>query len=183
MNIVEVIQSGDYLVLDTETTGLDAGSEICQIAIIDSTGKPLLDTLVKPVQPIPAEATAIHGITNETVKNAPPFPYQLIRKLLNGKSVIVYNAEYDIGILQSSTDVLGFTDFRWVHTANFYCAMKHFAQIYGDWNDYHQSYRWQKLSTACAYYKIPVTKAHGALEDCLATLEVCKAMVSEKVIK
>lgn len=180
MNIIDVIKSGDYLVLDTETTGLDSTSEICQIAIIDSNGKVLLDTLVKPVRPIPPSATAIHGITNEMVANANPFPMVEIGVYLINRNVIVYNSNYDVGLLYQSERALGYKTTEWYKVANFYCAMEAFAEIYGDWNDYHQSYRWQKLSTACAYYKIPVTKAHGALEDCLSTLAVCKAMVASK---
>lgn len=181
MNIFDVIKSGDYLILDTETTGLDYTSEICQIAIIDSSGKVLLDTLVKPVRPIPAEATAIHGITNEMVHFAHKFPQKELSNLLHNRHVIVYNAEYDVQMLyRSERALLNPIVEDWREVAHWYCAMETFAEIYGDWNDYHQSYRWQKLSTACAYYNIPVTKAHGALEDCLSTLAVCKAMVASR---
>ena len=43
--------------LDTETTGLDEQSEIVEISLIDSDGSVLLDTLVKPLERIPAGAT------------------------------------------------------------------------------------------------------------------------------
>ena len=62
------------LILDAETTGLGEDAEIVEITIIDTTGKPLINTLVKPSTPIPAEATAIHGITNEMVRHAPTWP-------------------------------------------------------------------------------------------------------------
>ena len=184
MNIIEVIKSGDYLVLDTETTGLGDKDEICQITIIDSKGKILMDTLVKPVKPIPAEATAIHGITNEMVELIHQFPHKELNDILYKRNIIVYNADYDVRMLYQSAETIGLgihTD--WKVLASFYCAMKHFSQIYGDWNDYYKSYRWQKLSTACAYYKIPITKKHGALEDCLLTLEVCRAMVGNRKIE
>lgn len=179
MNILDVIKSGDYLVLDTETTGLDSTSEICQIAIIDSAGKVLLDTLVKPNLEIPEEATAIHGISNEMVQRMAKFDAIEVLELIRGKDVIVYNADYDVRMLYQSSAMVALPDIRWTYHAKFHCAMLAFSEIYGDWNDYHQSYRWQKLSTACAYYKIPVTKAHSALEDCLSTLAVCKAMVTK----
>lgn len=175
--IFDIIRSGDYLILDTETTGLHSGSEICQIAIINSSGAVLLDTLVKPVHPIPAEATAIHGITNEMVADAPMWQYLTVRNLIQNKNVIIYNADYDVTMLYRSTQAVTMTPFEWNYFAKFYCAMETFARIYGDWNARYKSFKWQKLATACAYYGIPITKAHGALEDCLSTLAVCKAMI------
>lgn len=184
MNIVEVIKSGDFLILDTETTGLFEGSEICQIAIIDSAGKALMDTLVKPVYRIPAEATAIHGITNEMVEYSFHFTHEQVLTIISDKNIIAYNSDYDVTMLYRSQDALQTdTSIDWHDAAHWYCAMKHFSQIYGDWNNYYKSYRWQGLSTACTYYNIPITKTHGALEDCLLTLEVCRAMVGNRKIE
>ncbi len=61
----------DYLFIDTETTGLGDDAEIVEICIIDSHGFIMLNTLIKPTKPIPDEAIAIHGITNEMVAFAP----------------------------------------------------------------------------------------------------------------
>ncbi len=44
------------MILDTETTGL-YDAEIVELSIIDTAGNVLLDTLVRPTRPIPAEAT------------------------------------------------------------------------------------------------------------------------------
>lgn len=190
MDIIEVIKSGDYLILDTETTGLGSDAEICQIAIINSDGNTLLDTLVKPVKPIPSDATAIHGITNEMVKDAEPFPINKIIRTIAGKNVIIYNRAYDVTMLYRSETALNNTlisqssiNTFWRNTAEFYCAMEAFAEIYGDWNDYRQSYRWQKLDTAARYYKVKSIEAHSALGDCLTTLAVCKAMAASEAIK
>lgn len=182
MDIIQVIKSGDYLILDTETTGLGYEAEICQIAIINSKGDALLDTLVKPVKPIPEDATRIHGITNEMVASAQPFNSRLIIDFIAMRNVIIYNKDYDVQLLYQSA--LGESDIRtdWWVISNFYCAMKHFATIYGDWNDYRKSYRWKSLSVACGYYGIPVSEnVHSALADCLMTLEVCKKMAGINV--
>lgn len=51
------------------------------------------------------------------------------------------------------------------------------AEFHGDWNDYHQSYRWQKLTDAVRQMRVTVdAKAHDALGDCLMTLAVIKKM-------
>lgn len=69
----------DAIVLDTETTGLDVTqARIVQIGAgrirsgrLD--GEDLFDTLVNPEQPIPEANTAIHGITDAMVAEAPRF--------------------------------------------------------------------------------------------------------------
>lgn len=182
MNIIDVIKSGDFLVLDCETTGLGSDAEICQLAIINSKGETLLDTLVKPVKPIPEDATRIHGITNEMVANAKEFPFLFVSQLLKGQNVIIYNADYDVKMLYQATDILDteseeWRESDWRNNSFFYCAMKAFAPIYGDYNTYRKSYRWKSLSVACKFYSIPVLEnVHSALADCKMTLSVCQEM-------
>jgi DNA polymerase-3 subunit epsilon len=178
---IALIRSGDFVILDTETTGLGSDAEICQIAIIDSSGNVLLDQLVKPQKPIPASATAIHHISNEMVKDAPSWlnVNEKVWQLLHGKQVIVYNAEYDFRLIAQSEkacEPLALSDW---HTIQRHCAMLHFSEVYGEWNSYHGNYKWQKLETAARYYEQPVNAAHNALGDCLMTLAVCKAMAAE----
>jgi DNA polymerase-3 subunit epsilon len=177
---IALVRSGDFVVMDTETTGLGDDAEICQIAIIDSTGNVVLDTLVKPQKPIPTSATAIHHISNEMVKDAPIWlnVNEKVWQALHGKTVIVYNADYDFRLIAQSEkacEPLATSDW---HTIKRECAMLKFAEIYGDWNDYHGNYRWQKLDKAARYYDLPVNAAHTALGDCLMTLAICKAMAA-----
>jgi DNA polymerase-3 subunit epsilon len=93
------LTQGDWVILDTETTGLH-DAEVIEIAII-SPGEALLNTLVRPTIPIPADVTAIHGITDEMVAEAPSFPevYPGIAEVLEGKRVLIYNSSFDIKIL------------------------------------------------------------------------------------
>ena len=179
--IYDIIRSKNFLVLDTETTGLDATSEIVSIAVIASDGRPLLNTLVHPTRAIPKEATAIHGITNAMVKSVLPFPVEILTQILTGQNVIVYNVGYDVTMLYRSVEAANMPKVEWSQIANWYCAMETFAEIYGDWNDYRQNYRWQTLHKACVHYGIPLTNGHNALDDCLATLEVCRAMARQEV--
>jgi DNA polymerase III subunit epsilon len=177
---IALVRSGDFVILDTETTGLGNDAEICQIAIIDSASNVLLDTLVKPQKPIPTSATAIHHISNEMVKDAPIWlnVNEKVWQALHGKTVIVYNADYDFRLIvqsEKACEPLATSDW---HTIKRECAMLKFAEIYGDWNDYHGNYRWQKLDKAARYYDLPVNAAHTALGDCLMTLAICKAMAA-----
>lgn len=174
----EMIRRENFVVLDTETTGIRG--EICQIAIINSSGDVLLDTLVKPSDSIPSDATRIHGISNADVADAPTWAdiTDRVEELLTGQHVVVYNAKFDRGRMHQSAENAGLPKVDWKTFSTWWCAMELFAEEYGDWNDYHGSYRWQKLSTAATHYGIPVVDAHTALADCQMTLQVVKAMAA-----
>ena len=65
------------LFFDLETTGLDVvSSRVVQIAllqVLEDGSSREWETLVNPGVPIPPATTAIHGITDEDVKDAPRF--------------------------------------------------------------------------------------------------------------
>lgn len=59
---------------DTETTGVRPDRDrIIEIAAYDPVREKTFEMLVKPDIPIPAEASAIHGITDSMVANSPTF--------------------------------------------------------------------------------------------------------------
>ena len=65
------------LVVDTETTGLDpAGGhvlvEVATVTIDDAAIGETWSSLIQPGRSIPAEAAAVHGITDTLVADAPP---------------------------------------------------------------------------------------------------------------
>lgn len=177
-SIYDVLKSENYLILDTETTGLGNDAQICQIAIINAQGETLLNTLVKPTVAIPPSASNIHGITDDKVQDAPSWAdiASQVETILRGQDVVIYNANYDLGVLVQTARAhelkfnLNFSD---------YCAMEAFAEVYGEWNDYHGNYRWQSLSTAANYYLADTSDAHDALADCLMTLAVCNGMLKD----
>ncbi len=166
----DVLSRRDWVILDTETTGLDGSAEIVQIAILDHTGATLLDTLVKPTTPISAGASRVHGITDATVANAPSWAEvrEQVHAAIAGKIVLIYNAAYDTRLIQQSDRACGITLKASFDHA---CVMEMYAQWAGDWNDYYGSYRWQKLPSG----------DHSARGDCLATLKVLREMAGSQV--
>lgn len=172
-----MLRRDDFLVLDTETTGLHVG-EIVQIAIVDHIGNTLLDTLVKPVLGIPSDATAIHGITNEMVMNAPGWNViaPQVMDIVKGRDLVVYNAKYDRKMMHQSNEHYNLEKIEWREIARWWCAMEAYAEYYGDWNSYHGSYRWQGLTKAMFQQNLPTQAAHSALGNCLMTLALVRKM-------
>ena len=92
--------------LDTETTGFGPRAEIVDIAVVNAAGEVVLESLVQPNRRIPADATAIHGITNADVKNAPAWCelYEDLLRVLAGRRVIVYNVIFDRQMVNQACD-------------------------------------------------------------------------------
>lgn len=172
-----IVLSGDFVVLDTETTGFHG--QIVQIAIIDPQ-QTLLDTLVKPSVSIPADATAVHGITNQMVASAPSWAdvRERVRDAVRNRPVIIYNAPFDLEMLGNSDADNGLVPEHWLGLTSYHCAMRAYSWFRGEWNRFKNDWRWHRLTDACAQMGVPVPEApaHSALGDCLRTLALVKAM-------
>lgn len=154
---------GKWVILDTETTGLDDEAEIIQAAVLEPETGASFQALVKPQGSIPAEATAIHGITDAMVSDALSWPevHKVLAELLAGKLVVIYNASFDVTMLEQTSRRYGLEiEVRCV------CAMEWYAIFYGEWSDYYHSFKWQPLPGG----------DHSALGDCRATFELIKRM-------
>ena len=172
------------LILDTETTGLGDDAEVVELALVDCAGAVLLDTLVRPSGPVPAEAAAIHGITDAMLAEAPTWSAIHARfcDLVEGRQVVIYSREFDTRVISQTARRYGLPapqGFDLVlDPGRIHCAMQAYARFHGEWNAEKGQYRWQKLSAAAAQQGVTVTNAHRALGDCLMTLGVVRAMAS-----
>jgi DNA polymerase-3 subunit epsilon len=157
------------LYLDTETTGLDPQAEIVEITIIDDDENVLIDSLVRPQHPIPPSASRIHGITDAMVSSAPSWAdlSNNIQTIISGRVVGIYNVEYDLRMMQQSHLQYGL---KWPKgSTEFFCIMQLYAQYYGQWDEYRQSFRWQSLENACRQCNINLSNLHRAKDDTLLT--------------
>ncbi|GAK22039.1 putative exonuclease [Vibrio sp. JCM 19052] len=185
------LSTENAIIIDTETTGLGSDAEIVEFtAICADSGKVIVNELVKPTCSIPADATAIHGITNECVKDAPDFHLVFSNHflpLLNGRPIIIYNSDFDTRLIIQSLDKhCNAAYVQSVHDLFFklcvpQCAMLWYAEFFGVWNEHHEDYKWQSLSNACAQQSVDVSDltAHRALADCEMTRRLIHAVNSQ----
>ena len=158
------------IILDTETTGLDSYiDEILQLSIIDEQGNVLFNERFKPI--IATEwkaAERVNGISPQMVADCEDIYHyfgEIQQILYDADTIIGYNTDFDLSFLQSC-------DFRLYEDIETIDVMKMFAPIYGEWSEYNQDYKWQKLTTCAAYYNYNwgIDAAHDSLADCRATL-------------
>lgn len=162
---------GNYLIMDTETTGLKYDDEIIQIAIIDLDRSVHFNTLLKPKKKksISREATQVHGIKNSDLIDAPCFETAIHKfvKVTEGKTLLFYNADFDVRLLKQTCYANNTEEFP----LSYWCVMKEFSKFVGEWNEYHNDYKYQKLTGG----------DHSALGDCLATLTFIERMAKAEL--
>jgi DNA polymerase III epsilon subunit-like protein len=170
----QVVEERETLLLDTETTGLDDHDEVIQLAIINMQGHVLLSTLIRPTVPVGTEARAIHGFTDEVLAQAPSFSdlYETIAVLLGNRSVLAYHADFDRRILAQTCAKYGLPP---VEVAAWDCVMERYAIFWGE-RSKAGHYKPQSLSTACMQQGIDVHGHHDAVQDCLLTVALIKAV-------
>jgi DNA polymerase-3 subunit epsilon len=168
---------GEFVIFDTETTGIGYDDELVQVGAIDQTGTVLIDTLVKPVRRISPKAAAVHGLTAEHLVDAPGFPdvYPRLVSALKGQRVVAYNADFDSRLLEQACEQYNLPV---IETQAWQCAMKRYAQYHGQWNGAHNSFTWLSLTAACRKERVSAAGAHSALGDCLLTLRLIQRLAA-----
>lgn len=153
----------DYAIVDIETTGGNAGgSRITEIAVIIHNGKEVTDrweTLVNPQQHIPLYITALTGISNEMVYEAPLF--QDIAKelfnLLSNRIFVAHNVNFDYSFVRHQLEEAGFK-----FTAPKLCTVRAARKIKPGLPSY-------SLGNLCRFLDISLENRHRAGSDADAT--------------
>lgn len=169
-HVRRIVEEAD-LFLDTETTDRD-GREVVEIGIVDRNGNVLLQALVRPAGAIHPGASAVHGIDARAVAHAATWPqlWPALRKILEAGTVACYNANFD---RRAIVNACNRHNVPWPSEVTWYDVMVPFATWYGEWNDYHQNYRYQKLSLAVKEARLDkVANTHRAVDDAEACRQV-----------
>lgn len=107
-------------VFDLETTGVDVDTArivTANVGLIDDTGAVIegIDWIVNPGVAIPAQASAVHGVSTERAQAEGRDPSEAVeeimvalRAILNrGIPVVAYNAPYDFTVLEREAERYG----------------------------------------------------------------------------
>lgn len=160
-------------VLDTETTGFGSQDRIVELAAVTVYRGAIVEeygSRVNPEMAIPPGATAVHGITDHDVKDAPTFAeaFERLAVACRGRILCAYNAPFDRRMILQDVDR---------------CQLDP-EPFQGDWLD---PYVWarklhkfkkggKKLADICPLYEIRLDNAHSALDDAKATAQLMLAM-------
>ena len=166
----------DYVVFDLETTGIspyrDQVVEISAVKVVGGVPTDEFTTLVNPGMHIPAQASAVNGITDDMVADAPAFDYALkaFMEFVGDMVLVGHNIHsFDMKFICRDSE-------------------KFFGQTVG--NDYIDTLWMARkclpglphhtLTDLAMYYEISTQGAHRALNDCRMNQQVYEKLLTEE---
>jgi DNA polymerase III subunit epsilon len=184
---------GHLIAFDIESTGVDVFNDrVVTAAIVHA--KPgerprTLSWVVDPGVPVPVEAAAVHGWTNEKIaahrdrRGGALQPEQALFEIAGQVALafttrtplVAFNAAYDLSLLEAEcvrhgvptvTERLGGKPL--VGVVDPFVLDKHYSRRKGS----------RKLVDQCGHYKVILAGAHDACADALATLRLIGRMVA-----
>ena len=157
---------------DLETTGVDVVNdrivELCMVKLLPDGSRITGTRRFNPLMPIPAEASAVHGITNEDVKDCPTLADRAVQiaQFFEGCDLAGYNSNrFDIPLLVEELARNG------VHIPTDDIKMVDVQSIF---------YKKEPRTLVAAVQKYcgkDLEDAHSAEADVLATIDVLEAQL------
>ncbi|WP_040281577.1 exonuclease domain-containing protein [Psychroserpens damuponensis] len=159
-----------YTIIDVETTG--RGNRITEISVFKYDGNCVIDeftTLVNPQSDIPFHITALTGIDNEMVSNAPVFEdvAQHILDITEDSIFVAHNVNFDYNVIGGEFKRLGI-DFR----RKKLCTVRLSRKLLPG----HKSYSLGKL---CKALSIDLVGRHRARGDAEATVVLFELLLKQ----
>jgi len=159
-----------WFALDTETTGLGVDREPVEIAVVDATGRVRFHRLVRPRGAMEPGARKLHGLTSTALDGQGAFAsvQNELSDLLDGRTVIAYNASFDREVLERAWG----RERAAPPTSDWICAL----DWYASWRGFRAD-----LATACEVERLARPSGHRALEDATALHRLVCRMLAERV--
>lgn len=174
----------DIVVIDTESTGPNPETaRIVEIAAVRFRAGEVIDwfgALVNPGCPIPPDATAVHGITDEMVAECSPLEahaHSLIRVALDAVPC-AYNAPYDRTLLHrtitgNDCPAIDPTVDLWIDPLVIIRKVDRYARRSGR----------HKLANTCRRWNVDLEQQHRALGDATATGKLLFRLLDRGAVK
>jgi DNA polymerase-3 subunit epsilon len=164
--------------VDVETTGRDPATDrVVEIGVVTGRAGEIMDRrswLVNPGRPIPEEVRAVHGISDEMVKDAPSFA-ELAREIAQAFANHIpaaYNASFDRAFVSAELERAGIE--RELLPASLAAAVEWIDPLI--WaRELHKSEKSKALGDVTKRLGIELTNAHRATDDAEAALRVMYA--------
>lgn len=166
------------IVLDTETTGLEPeqGHRIIEIGCVELVNRRLsgrhFHQYVRPERHIDPAAFAVHGISEESLEDKPPFSEvaEAFLAFIEGSELIIHNAPFDVGFINYELARLG----EGQPSVENYCSVLDTLALA---RELHPGQR-NSLDALCKRYTVDNSgrELHGALLDAEILADVYLAM-------
>jgi DNA polymerase-3 subunit epsilon len=171
------------IALDTETTGREVaeGHRIIEIGCVELINRRITNRYyhqyLQPSRPIDSEAVAVHGITEEFLKDKPGFAdiVEDLMAFIKGAELIIHNADFDVGFIDNELKRLK----QGWNPVSYYCTVIDSLALA---RERHPGQK-NSLDALCKRYHIDNSKRqlHGALLDAELLAEVYLTMTGGQV--
>jgi len=161
-----------FAVIDVETTGGGINgnrlTEVCIVLLKDGEIQKKYTSLINPEKHIPSQITALTGIDNKMVENAPKF-HEIAKEIddfMRDAIFVAHNVNFDYNVVRNEFNQLGF-DFNRKKLCTVRLSRKLIPGL--------QSY---SLGRLCDSINIPLKNRHRAEGDTDATVILFKRLLS-----
>lgn len=166
-----------YAIVDIETTGgYAANNAITEVAIVLHNGIEVegrFQTLINPNQKIPVYISALTGITQQMVADAPMF-HQVapqLARLLEGRIFVAHNVNFDYSFLKHHFELAGFE-----FNCRKLCTVRLGRAVFPGLASY-------SLGNLCRQLEIPIHDRHRAGGDATATALLFECLIKNGAAK
>ena len=156
----------NFVVLDTETTGLQESDEVVELAITDACGKTLYSQRFYPDKEVDLGAQKVNHLSKKVLEGNPKFSaehWDTIKRVISDRKILGHNISFDKRLIAQTLTRYGVANDTDVVFAGMYDS----KTIAKKWMSA-KSYALNKLTTQIG---IEREELHEAADDCRMTVE------------